>query len=197
MEHTMEHIIDCRGLRCPQPVINTKKYFDSIVVGTATVIVDNEISKINVCKLAENNLFTHEFTQANDLYYIKITKENNICENKSDTNKTFTIVVSTENLGNGDDKLGALLMKSYLFALSESDKIPTDMLFLNSGVKLTTKGSDSLNSLKKLVERGTSITCCGTCLDFYNLKDNLAIGEIGNMYTIVEKMNSSNMTIKL
>ena len=88
-------------------------------------------------------------------------------------------------------------MKSYFYALSESDKLPSDLLFLNAGVKLTVEGSDCLDSIIKLKEKGVNILSCGTCLDFYNLKEKLAIGEIGNMYTIIEKMNTSDNTIKL
>ena len=88
-------------------------------------------------------------------------------------------------------------MKSYMYALAESDSIPQDMLFLNGGVKLTVEGSEVLESLNKLKERGVAIASCGTCLDFYSLKDQLAIGEITNMYTIIEKMNNADKAIKL
>jgi peroxiredoxin family protein len=71
------------------------------------------------------------------------------------------------------------------------------MIFLNGGVKLTTEGSDCLESLKRLSDKGVIILSCGTCLDFYGLKEKLQVGEISNMYTIVEKMNSSDNTIKL
>ncbi|HBM80362.1 MAG TPA: sulfurtransferase-like selenium metabolism protein YedF, partial [Clostridiaceae bacterium] len=86
---------------------------------------------------------------------------------------------------------------SYMFALSESDNIPKTMIFLNSGVHLTTEDSPVLDSLKKLAHRGTEIMPCGTCLDYYGLKAKLLIGSITNMYTIVEKMNNAANTIKL
>ncbi len=88
-------------------------------------------------------------------------------------------------------------MKGYLYTLSESDIIPKELIFLNGGVKLTVKGSEVLESLQNLEKRGVKILSCGTCLDFYGIKDNLAIGEISNMYTIVESMNTSNKVIKL
>lgn len=193
----MENIIDCKGLKCPQPVINTKKYFDSIEEGQATIIVDNEVSKNNVSKFAESNGFTSEVQEKDGLYYISINKENCSCKPMDFNEKKLTIVVANDKLGLGDDKLGATLMKSYFYALSESDLIPSDLLFLNAGVKLTTEGSDCLDSIKKLQERGVNVLNCGTCLDFYNLKEKLVIGEITNMYTIIEKMNSADKTIKL
>jgi len=189
--------IDCRGLKCPQPVINTKKYFDSIEEGIAEIVVDNEVAKNNIVKLAENSSLKCEIMEKDGNYHIKINKERCQCEVMELTSKKFTIVVSTDKLGLGDDKLGAALMKSYMFALAESESIPQDMLFLNSGVKLAVEGSEVLESLNKLKDRGVSIASCGTCLDFYGLKDKLTIGEITNMYTIIEKMNNADKTIKI
>ena len=86
-------------------------------------------------------------------------------------------------------------MKSYLYALSESDKLPSHLLFLNGGVKLTIEGSECLESIQSLKDEGVTILSCGTCLDFYNIKDKLKVGEITNMYTIVEEMTSADNTI--
>ncbi|OAA82825.1 sulfurtransferase-like selenium metabolism protein YedF [Clostridium ljungdahlii] len=193
----MEHIINCKGLKCPQPVINTKKYFDSIEKGTATVVVDNEVSKNNVCKFAKSNSFTAKVEQKEDLFYITIKKDASNCELCESNQQKLTIVISNNKLGLGDDKLGTTLMKSYLYALSESEYLPTNLIFLNGGVKLTVEGSDCIDNLKVLDKKGVSIYSCGTCLDFYGVKEKLSVGEITNMYDIVEKMNSSDKTIKL
>ena len=189
-------IIDCKGLKCPTPVINTKKYFDSIEEGTAQVIVDNEVAKNNICKLADSNGFKYEVLEDGEFFNITITKENCGCEVMS-FNKETAIIISSDKLGSGDDKLGETLMKSYLFALSESSNLPTNLVFLNGGVKLVVEESPCLESIEKLSKEGVNILSCGTCLDFYGLKEKLAIGEITNMYTIVELMNKSQNTIKL
>ena len=97
----------------------------------------------------------------------------------------------------GDDKLGDILMKSYIFALSEADLIPNDILFINGGVKLTIDNSPVMDSLNKLISRGANILICGACVDYYNIKDKVSIGEITNMYTIVELMNNADNTIKI
>ncbi|MHC6179882.1 sulfurtransferase-like selenium metabolism protein YedF [Clostridium sp. JNZ X4-2] len=193
----MEHIIDCKGLKCPQPVINTKKYFDSIKEGTATVIVDNDVSKSNLLKFAKSNAFSSEAKQKDGLYYITIVKNENNCKPITADDKKLTIVVSNNKLGLGNDELGAVLIKSYLYALTESTNLPNNLIFLNGGVKLAVEGSDSIDNLKLLEEKGVNIYSCGTCLDFYGLKEKLVVGEITNMYSIVEKMNSSDNTIKL
>jgi len=192
------NIIDCKGLKCPQPVINTKKHFDSIVSGEAEVIVDNEVAKNNISKFCNSNNLKYNVEEKEGLYHIKITKEECGCETMEFDNKdVLAILISGDKLGTGDDTLGTTLMKSYLYALSESDKLPADLLFLNSGVKLVSEGSEVLDSLKKLKERGVNISSCGICLDFYGLKDKLVVGEITNMYTIIEKMNTASNTIKL
>lgn len=194
----MKNIIDCKGLKCPMPVVKTKKYFDSIENGDSTIIVDNMVAKNNIVKLAEGSGYTSVVEEKEELYYINITKEkSDLGKVEIKEKKKFTLVVSTDKLGLGDDKLGDMLMKSYIFALSEADSIPTDLLFINGGVKLTIDSSQVLDSLNKLIERGTNILVCGTCLDFYYIKDKLSIGEITNMYTIVQLMNNADNTIKL
>lgn len=197
----MEHIIDCKGMKCPSPVINTKKYFDSIEKGKAVVIVDNEVAKNNIIKFSKGASLEASVEERDALYYITVNKSEveNSCEDIKmyKTNNDFVILITDNKLGNGDDKLGTMLMKSYLYALSESDKLPTDILFLNSGVKLVAEGSESIDSLKKLEERGVNIASCGICIDFYELKEKIQVGQITNMYAIVEKMNSAGNTIKL
>ena len=194
----MNNIIDCKGLQCPIPVVQTKKYFDSIESGESTIIVDNLIAKNNIVKLASGSGYKSVVEEKEKLYFIKITKEKcEVIDIETKEKKKLTLVLSSDKLGVGDDKLGDILMKSYIFALSEADTIPDDILFINGGVKLTTNSSQVVGSLKKLIERGANILVCGVCLDFYNLKDELSVGEISNMYTIVQLMNNADNTIKL
>lgn len=192
----MGKIIDCRGLACPKPVIITKKELDSIEQGEITSIVDNEVARENLKKLSESLGTEISIEEKESLYYVTFTKKSGNAVISSRDGK-LVILVGSEFLGNGDDTLGKALMKSYMFALSESSSIPETMLFVNGGVKLTTEGSDVLESLEKLKAMGVDIMSCGTCLDFYNLKDKLVIGTITNMYTIIDKMNSASNTIKL
>jgi selenium metabolism protein YedF len=193
----MEYIIDCKGLKCPLPVITTKKYFDSLEEGSATIIVDNDVANSNISKFAHSSGFDYSSEQKDGIYYIKISKSSCSCKPMDFKSEKLVILIGSDKLGLGDDELGTLLMKSYLFALSENDNLPSDILFLNGGVKLVVEGSDVLLSIKALSEKGVNILICGTCLDFYGLKDKLAIGEITNMYTIVEILNSASNTIKL
>lgn len=192
----MGRIVDCRGQACPKPVINTKKELESFESGEIVTIVDNEAAKENIQKLAQSMGLPCNIEEKNGFFYLTIEKNNEHALKKGD-DRDLVIAVCSNMLGSGDEKLGTTLMKSYMFALSESDMIPRYMLFLNSGVKLTTEGSEVLESLNTLLKKGVEIMSCGTCLDFYNLKDKLLIGTVTNMYTIVEKMNGASNTIKL
>lgn len=191
--------IDCRGLACPKPVILTKKELDGMESGEIEVVVDNEAAKENVSKLAASMGLDCIQREGEGLYYITINKKSSECCSAADiaNNRNITILVSSDKFGTGDDRLGAALMKSYMYALTESEPKPKTMLFVNSGVNLTTEGSDVIESLKALEGQGVEILSCGTCLDFYSLKEKLLIGTVTNMYTIVEKMNNSANTIKL
>ncbi|HWQ61982.1 MAG TPA: sulfurtransferase-like selenium metabolism protein YedF, partial [Negativicutes bacterium] len=100
-----------------------------------------------------------------------------------------TVYLITQNtLGHGSADLGAILMKSFLYTVLESEPLPRAILFINSGVHLTVAGSPVLDNLAALAARGVKVLSCGTCLDFFNLKDKLAVGGVTNMYTIVAEL---------
>lgn len=191
--------IDCSGMTCPKPVIMAKKELESIESGEIDIIVDNETARENVAKLAKSMGLQYEVSSDEGLYHVIIKKEAPDACNlmKFNENRRPVILVGSDKFGTGDDNLGAALMKSYLYALTESEIKPSSMLFVNGGVKLTTEGSGVLESIKTLENQGVEILSCGTCLDFYGLKEKLVVGAVTNMYTIVEKTNSSPNTIKL
>ena len=200
------NIIDCKGLACPMPVIKTKKYFDLEDSKEALVIVDNEVAKNNILRLAKGINLNSSFIEEEGLYKIQLSRGEIKDVQASKINESLdnisvpsapTILVATNLLGNGDDKLGETLMKVYINTLAESEILPENLMFINGGVKLTCTGSDVLDSLKSMQDKGVNIISCGACLDFYNLKDDLKVGEIGNMYQIIDLMNRSGNTIKL
>lgn len=197
----MKREVDARGQLCPRPVIMTKKILDEIPSGIITTIVDNEVAKENVSKLAKSLNYSYEVEKtADNHYYIRITKGEGleaveVCI--PDTLKDMTIVFGCDKMGRDADELGKVLMKGFIYTLTESTPYPSTLIFLNSGVKLTTEGSDSLDDLMKLQESGVEIISCGTCLDYFDLKDKLRVGEVSNMYTILEKMKNASSTITL
>lgn len=190
--------IDARGLKCPQPVIITKKALEEIQEGQIISIVDNVIAKENVSRLASSLNLEYQIDERKGCYYITInkTKGNNM-ESINENKNNIVIVIATDKLGNGDDELGEVLMKSYTYALTEVSPAPKTIIFLNAGVKLTAEGSPVLDNINKLFESGVEIISCGTCLDFYGLKEKLKVGIIGNMYSIIEKMHEGGKIINI
>ncbi|SHE50463.1 sulfurtransferase-like selenium metabolism protein YedF [Caloramator proteoclasticus] len=189
--------IDCRGLACPKPVIMTKKELDSMINGEVEVIVDNQGARENLSKLAQSYGFEYSISEDSEGIHVIIKKTENKNSNLAEDEKNIVIAITSDCFGHGDDVLGRTLMKSYIYSLTEVEKKPKTLIFVNAGVKLTTEGSDVLESLKILEQQGVEILSCGTCLNFYNLSDKLKIGSVSNMYTIVEKMHESTNTIKI
>jgi selenium metabolism protein YedF len=99
-------------------------------------------------------------------------------------------------MGSGDDALGETLMKSFVYALTQQDRLPDTILTYNGGVKLACEGSPALNDLKEMKSRGVTIFSCGTCLNFYDLSDKLGVGESTNMYEIVAMMLEADRIVK-
>ena len=200
----MKKEIDARGLACPRPVILTKKELDQLPQGEVRTIVDNEVATQNLSKLAGSMGFSFKIeTIGENSFAVTITKG----EASETADKVEDIIapivegtviaVQSDQMGRGDEILGKLLIKSFMYTVKETAPHPEAILFFNSGVCLTVKDSPVLDDLKALEELGTLIISCGTCLDFYNLKNELAVGEVSNMYTIYEKMSSANNTITI
>lgn len=185
--------LDCTGLECPMPVIKTKNFLEENDQISLEVTVDNAIAKENVSKLAKSMNLEYSVKEENGKFILNIIK--NSSDNKAVDNlknkEGQTILIKTQYLGAGDDELGAILMKAFVFSLTQSKPYPEKIIFLNSGVKLTTTNEETIKNLKLLEDEGTQIISCGTCLDFYNVKESLKVGSVGNMYDIVDSLNQT------
>ncbi len=200
----MKKEIDARGQACPKPVIMTKNELDKMGKGIVVTIVDNEVAVGNVSKLA--NSLGYEFEvdkKKEDEYHITIVKgeaekeEEEAEEVKKADLDNLVIVISSNTMGKGSEELGKILIKSFMYTLTETRPYPKTMLFYNSGVYLTCEGSEVVEDLKKLEAEGVEIISCGTCLDYFNIKDKIQVGEISNMYTIYEKMKNASNTVNI
>lgn len=200
-------ILDMMGKNCPIPVIETKKVLSNL--DSVKVLVDNEIATKNLSKLASSlNRTSEVITISENEFKVIIKRDGDIerSNNKDNqvktqaedivTNNSYSIVFDDIIMGGGSEVLGAALMKSFTYALSEQDLHPEKIICFNAGVKIACRDSDSLEDLRALQDLGTEILVCGACLDFYDLKDQIAVGEISNMYSIVEAMRESNRIVK-
>lgn len=93
--------------------------------------------------------------------------------------KTFWFV--SDAIGSGDEQLGRILMRNFIYSLARTSERPAKLMFMNGAVRLVCEGSESLEDIRALEEAGTVVRACGTCLDFLGLKDSLAVGAVGDM----------------
>lgn len=216
--------LDQRGRECPIPVIEAKKAIEQAAPGTAVeVTVDNEIAVQNLEKLAKQKnvdctsavIGAVEFT----VTFYKTEGSGKAAENctgqaakaeseaaaKSAANPGqkqetmpagILVVLSSDQMGAGDETLGRLLMKGFVYSLTQQEQLPGTVILFNSGVRLACADSDSLGDLQALAQAGVEVLACGTCLDFYGLKDKLNVGGVSNMYEITERMMGAGHIVK-
>ncbi len=106
------------------------------------------------------------------------------------------VVLAADRMGEGDEQLGRTLMKAFVYALTEADTVPDHILLYNGGVRLAVEGSDCVQDLSVLADRGVEIMSCGACLSFYGLTEQLAVGAVTNMYAIVETLLGAGKIIR-
>jgi len=188
--------VDARGLACPLPVVKTKKALEGIEEGEVITIVDNEVAKDNVVKLAQSLGCQTEVKQENGFYRVHIRKEG-VTATQLSVNPGQLIFINSSHLGRGSDELGSILMRSFLFSLTEMEVKPQRIIFMNSGVHLCCEGSPVLDSLLALEEKGVEILVCGTCLDYFQLKEKLCVGKVTNMYSSVEHLLAAEKVITI
>jgi len=191
--------VDARGFNCPTPVIKTKNAMENSPEENIITIVNNDAARENVKRLAENSGYQVSLSEKDGDYYLHLTKGSccvSIIEQENNLGD-YVIYMATDKMGQGSDDLGKVLIKGYFYALTEAKPYPKAILFVNSGVNLTTLGSEVLDHIRNLEDKGVEILSCGTCLDFFGLKEKLDVGIVTNMYTIVEKMNEASKVIKI
>ena len=204
----MERTIDCMGMACPLPVINAKKAIEAFAEdGTLHILVDNGTAVQNLTRLGEHNGFTVTATQNGEkAFTVTMAVKASAAKAAAVPAEAMTcavpakggrvVVLSADTMGGGDEKLGKKLMKAFIFALTSQDETPDKVICYNTGARLTTLDADTVKDLKTLEAAGTTVMTCGTCLDFYGLKEQLQVGIVSNMYDIVEAQMSAAQIIR-
>ncbi len=200
--------VDARNTTCPKPVILTLEALSHMNgEDELEVMITDEVAKSNLERLAKEKNLTFlmedkgDYTSVylgvknkDDLRKQDLSTDKVVCE-MEDTNSKKTLVIGCEFMGHGNDELGHVLMKGHIYALAHSDIKPQTIVFFNSGAKLTCKGSESLEDIRELEAQGVEILTCGTCLDYLNLKEDLAVGEVTNMYAITQILLRPNVSV--
>jgi selenium metabolism protein YedF len=186
----MEYI-DLKGMSCPLPVIETKRLIEAGSVEELEVSLDQGPARENVTRFLESRGYRVSVeSDQPDSVVLHATKVEGAQTTATQVVGVPKIVVLVDGVtvGRGDELLGSVLMKSFLHTLKEIEPRPWRLIFLNAGVKLASEGSDLVAVLRELEDLGVEILSCGTCLDFFKLKEKLAVGRGTNMYDIVSSL---------
>lgn len=194
---------------CPIPVVKTKNAIRELGgSGVVEVSVDNEIAVQNLLKMAKQKEYEASFEKKSNTEYIVTINVNggeaseakpvtkaNVKSDEIKLKETI-VVIDSDKMGDGDEEFSKTLLKGFIYALSSQDIPPAKILFYNTGVRITTEGSASIEDLKVLENAGAKIYSCGACLNNYGLTEKLLVGEVTNMYDIVSYLMEADLVIR-
>ncbi|UCE19275.1 MAG: sulfurtransferase-like selenium metabolism protein YedF [Gemmatimonadota bacterium] len=193
----MAEKVDARGLSCPQPVVMTKKALEQMESGILDVLVDNRVSSENVARFAQSAGCDAEIEEREGVFTIHIRKRE-ACEIMPEkTEKEMVVFVRSNTIGRGADELGTILMRSFIPTLLEIEQKPNKMVLVNSGVKLAVEESPVLEFMQEIEREGVELLVCGTCLDFFDLKDKVKVGRVSNMFELVSILSEADKVLSM
>jgi selenium metabolism protein yedF len=201
--------VNAIGDACPIPVVKTKNAIRELGgSGAVEVSVDNEIAVQNLLKMAKQKEYEASFEKKSNTEYIVTINVNGgevsdakpvakeIAKSDEIKLKETIVVIDSDKMGDGDEEFSKTLLKGFIYALSSQDIPPAKILFYNTGVRITTEGSASIEDLKVLEKAGAKIYSCGACLNNYGLSEKLSVGEVTNMYDIVSYLMEADLVIR-
>lgn len=209
--------LDLTGNPCPIPVVEARKALEQENEKAVQVIVDNLVAVQNLQKMANGTGCQFEWTEyEDDRFLVTLIKMSDITQTQTmgsrllqtktipetklvygNTNPHFVVLFTSDCMGCGNDDLGRILIKGYIYTLSELEKLPEAVIFLNGGVHLTTDGANTIADLKNLEGKGSEILSCGTCLNFYNLAEKLEVGSVTDMMDISRRLARAEKLITI
>ena len=194
--------VDVLGKACPVPVIETKKALRENSQETDfEILVDNEVATENLTKMAKELRIDSKVEKQEDrVYKVSLTKTDQSLEHKEienysiaqATENNYIVVINSDKIGDGDAEFSKQILEGFIYSVTEQDQLPVAIIFYNRGVLMSTENEKSIEDLKGLQARGVRIYSCGLCLEHYGVKEKLAVGEITNMYKIVQFMRENH-----
>jgi len=194
-----ERILDERGKACPLPVVETRRVLLGDPTAVVGVIVDNRAAVENISRLAQSMGRAVQVEERSGTEFhlvIAAVVSGTPAPSPTAGGCGNVVLIGSTELGTGDAELGRTLMRMFVFTLKEVEPPPSALIFVNSGVRLTTEGSPLLDEIGELSHRGVEILSCGTCLDFYGLKEKLRVGEVSNMFQIVTLLSTADRILR-
>lgn len=197
--------IDARGQLCPKPLILAKKALNDPATGPEfLLLIDNATAKENVERFLADNKVPFRTVQKGNEYHLTVSRIEKPVTAATDEYCPVTpeaargahiICITGETMGRGDEVLGAVLMKGFVNTIKEIEPLPRRIVFYNGGVKLALDDSPLLPALRELETRGVELLICGTCADFYKVKERVAVGRISNMYDILGALTGASKVV--
>ena len=195
--------IDARGLQCPIPVIMAKKELDNNVQDVE-ILVDGQTQVDNLARLGDSIGRPISAEPFEGKFIVKFangdTKKEEVAEmNNCTVDSSYAVFYNKNSIGTNEGELGFNLAKMSIFTLAESEKLPAYVLFMNEGVKLVAGEVEPqvVDNLNAMIAKGTKVLVCGTCLNYYNIKDEIKVGTVSNMYDILGAMQTVGKVITL
>lgn len=183
-------------MACPVPVVTVKRALEESSSEGLRVLLDDGAPRENVTRFAVNRGYSVSEEAVEDGFALDITGDGVETAVATDRGE-LVYLVSSDRLGDGPEELGRLLMKNFIITLLDAQRLPDRLLFVNTGVLLTTEGAEVLEALEALGNRGVEMFSCGICLDYFGVKEKLKAGGVTNMFSIVEAMSKAASAIKL
>ena len=199
--------IDCRTLECPAPVLKTKEFLEQEAATEIDVLVDNDAAVENVTRFlnfqgfdvsVDSDGITSTVSGRRDAGAKKIqATAKPVNPTETDDHQKILVILSSQQIGKGDDELGQKLMINFIKTLKEMGNDLWRLILLNHGVKFSTRDSKVLEELKELDQAGVDILVCGACLTHLELMEDKVIGETTNMLDTVTSMQLADKVIHL
>lgn len=199
--------IDALGQPCPIPVVKAKNALRDLPEngGQVQILVDNSVACENLQKMAVGLGYEFSMQPNGDKnFLVTITSSgfapapNEVqCTPAATLKEGIAVSIGQDSMGRGSDELGKILIKGFIFSLTQLNPVPCAVLLFNSGITLAVDGANTVEDLRTLAEMGVKIRICGTCADYYGVKDKISVGEITNMYGIVEELAAAGSVINL
>jgi selenium metabolism protein YedF len=194
-------LIDARGKACPGPVMMADEALSKLQEGIVEVVVDNEEASLNLRGYAAQNGLAAEQSREGKIWKVKIVKgyacapnAEQRMQNAEVQKKTLMLIVGTDTLGK-EEELGKVLMKGFFETMKVYKQLPHTLFFLNAGVNLTTRNSETVPILKDIEALGVEVYSCGTCLNHYGSESELKVGHRGSTNLIVEGMQDFDKVV--
>ena len=188
--------IDCRNWLCPKPVIEVRKILLAAPQSPLCVLVEDDVARENLQRLAASLGWQVEEKSSAGSAALEFTPAANAAAVATTGGGTSVVLVAAATMGSGNDELGRILLRNFLLTLAELEIPPATIYFINDGVKLTVEDADTVEILQKLADLGIDLAACGLCLDFFKLREKVAVGRITNMLDIVQGMSNAGSVLR-